>query len=171
MDTVLDAMQVDAYLRRLGVERSSERPTDEVLRELHLRHLVAVPFENLSVHLGEEIVLDEKRLVEKVVGARRGGFCYELNGAFGALLAALGFEVWPLAARVYGEGERLGVPYDHMALRVRTADGGDWLADVGFGAHSHYPLRFAERGEQTDPGGVFRIAPAAPDAAGAMRNT
>ncbi|MEU0439038.1 arylamine N-acetyltransferase [Streptomyces sp. NPDC006186] len=163
----MDAMQVDAYLRRLGVERSSERPTDEVLRELHLRHLVAVPFENLSVHLGEEIVLDEKRLVEKVVGARRGGFCYELNGAFGALLAALGFEVWPLAARVYGEGERLGVPYDHMALRVRTADGGDWLADVGFGAHSHYPLRFAERGEQTDPGGVFRIAPAAPDAAGA----
>ncbi|MBM4824668.1 arylamine N-acetyltransferase [Streptomyces actuosus] len=163
----MDSEQVDAYLRRLGVGQTPARPTDEVLRALNLRHLRTVPFENLSVHLGEEIVLDEKLLVDKVVGARRGGFCYELNGAFGALLAALGFEVSPLAARVYGEGERLGVPYDHMALRVRTADGGDWLADVGFGAHSHYPLRFAERGEQEDPGGVFRIAEAGPDAAGA----
>jgi N-hydroxyarylamine O-acetyltransferase len=162
----MESAQVDAYLRRLGVEEAPVRPTDGVLRELHLRHLVAVPFENLSVHLGQEIVLDEKLLVDKVVGAHRGGFCYELNGAFGALLAALGFEVSLLAARVYGDGERLGIPYDHLALRVRTADGGDWLADVGFGAHSHYPLAFGERGEQEEPGGVFRIVTAGPDAAG-----
>lgn len=152
----MNSSQVDAYLARLGVERP-ESPTSEVLRELHLRHLRAVPFENLSVHLGEEIVLEEKRLLDKVVGVRRGGFCYELNGAFGALLTALGFDAVPLAARVHGEEGRLGIPYDHMALRVRTADGGEWLADVGFGAHSHYPLAFLERGEQEDPGGTFRI--------------
>ncbi|MFF9812214.1 arylamine N-acetyltransferase [Streptomyces sp. NPDC014006] len=161
----MDSAQADAYLRRLGA-RFPARPTDDALRELHLRHLRTVPFENLSIHLGEEIVLEEKRLVDKVVGAKRGGFCYELNGAFGALLAVLGFEVTLLAARVYGDGERTGIPYDHLALRVRTADGGDWLADVGFGAHSHLPLRFGERGEQPDPGGVFRIAEAGPDAAG-----
>ncbi|MGW1782865.1 arylamine N-acetyltransferase family protein [Streptomyces sp. NPDC002143] len=131
-----------------------------LLRELHLRHLRTVPFENLSVHLGEEIVLEERRLVEKVVGARRGGFCYELNGAFGALLAALGFEVRLMAARVYGEEGRLGIPYDHLALLVGTADAGEWLADVGFGAHSHYPLRWGSRDEQRDPGGVFRIVEA-----------
>ncbi|MGW0943359.1 arylamine N-acetyltransferase family protein [Streptomyces sp. NPDC002623] len=131
-----------------------------MLRELHLRHLRTVPFENLSVHLGEEIVLEERRLVEKVVGARRGGFCYELNGAFGALLAALGFEVTLMAARVYGEEGRLGIPYDHLALLVGTADAGEWLADVGFGAHSHYPLRWGDRDEQRDPGGVFRIVEA-----------
>ncbi|MDX3413835.1 arylamine N-acetyltransferase [Streptomyces sp. MD20-1-1] len=160
-----DTATTDAYLRRLGVERPA-RPTPDALRELHLRHLRTVPFENLSVHLGEEIVLDEKRLLDKVVKAGRGGFCYELNGAFGALLTALGYDVTLLAARVYGDGGRLGIPYDHLALRVRTEDGGDWLADVGFGAHFHLPLAFGEREEQRDPAGVFRIAEAEPDAAG-----
>ncbi|MEU5362494.1 arylamine N-acetyltransferase [Streptomyces sp. NPDC005925] len=157
--------QVDAYLQRLGVARPA-RATADALRELHLRHLQAVPFENLSVHLGEEIVLEEQRLLDKVVAGRRGGFCYELNGAFGALLTALGFEVTLLAARVRVDEERLGIPYDHLALRVRTADGGEWLADVGFGAHSHYPLAFWDRGDQPDPCGTFRIAEAGPDRAG-----
>ncbi|MEU4032649.1 arylamine N-acetyltransferase family protein [Streptomyces collinus] len=163
----MNSAQADAYLRRLGATRP-QRPTTEALRELHLRHLRTVPFENLSIHLGEEIVLEEKRLLDKVVEGRRGGFCYELNGAFGALLTALGYEVRLLAARVHGDGGRLGIPYDYLALRVRTSDGGDWLADVGFGAHSHWPLAFAEGGEQRDPGGVFRVAQAGPDDAGVL---
>ncbi|MFB7651350.1 MULTISPECIES: arylamine N-acetyltransferase [unclassified Streptomyces] len=161
----MDSAQVDAYLRRLGAEYPAW-PTVDALRALHLLHLRTVPFENLSVHLGEEIVLEEARLLDKVVGGRRGGFCYELNGLFGGLLAALGYEVTMLAARVYGDGGRLGIPYDHMVLLVRTVDGGDWLADVGFGAHSHGPLAFGERAEQEDPGGTFRVVEAGPDAAG-----
>ncbi|GGY12012.1 arylamine N-acetyltransferase family protein [Streptomyces djakartensis] len=161
----MDSAQVDAYLRRLGAEHPAW-PTVDALRELQLRHLRTVPFENLSIHLGEEIVLEEKRLLDKVVGARRGGFCYELNGSFGALLAALGYDVMLLAGRVYGDGQRLGIPYDHLALRVRTVDGGDWLVDVGFGANSHLPLAFGDRGEQEDRAGTFRIVEARPDAAG-----
>ncbi|MFF8678153.1 arylamine N-acetyltransferase [Streptomyces sp. NPDC015237] len=161
----MDSAQVDAYLRRLGAEHPA-RPTLDALRALHLLHLRTVPFENLSVHLGEEIVLEEGRLLDKVVGGRRGGFCYELNGLFGALLAALGYKVTMLAARVYGDGGRLGIPYDHMVLLVRTVDGGEWLADVGFGAHSHGPLAFGERAEQDDTGGTFRVVEAGPDAAG-----
>ncbi|MFC7893546.1 arylamine N-acetyltransferase [Streptomyces sp. NPDC057381] len=161
----METSQVDAYLRRIGAGAPA-RPTLDALRELHLRHLRTVPFENLSVHLGEEVVLEQARLLEKIVGARRGGFCYELNGLFGALLSALGYEVTLLAARVYGDGGALGIPYDHVALLVRTVGGGDWLADVGFGAHSHGPLEFGERGEQEDPGGTFRIVAAGPDAAG-----
>ncbi|MFI8090222.1 arylamine N-acetyltransferase [Streptomyces sp. NPDC086080] len=161
----MDATRIDDYLHRLGAGQPAW-PTVDALRELHLRHLRTVPFENLSVHLGEEIVLDGKRLLDKVVEARRGGFCYELNGAFGTLLAALGYDVTLLAARVYGDGDRPGIPYDHLALRVRTVDGGDWLADVGFGAHFHLPLAFGERGEQKDPGGTFRIVEAGADAAG-----
>ncbi|MPY63170.1 arylamine N-acetyltransferase family protein [Streptomyces spongiae] len=156
----MNSAQADAYLRRIGAERPAG-PTIEVLRELHVRHLRAVPFENLSIHLGEEIVLDENALLDKVVGARRGGFCYELNGAFAALLTTLGFEVTLLAGRVFGKGDRVGIPYDHLALRVGTADGGEWLADVGFGAHSLFPLAFGERGEQEDPGGTFRVVEAA----------
>ncbi|MEU6227782.1 arylamine N-acetyltransferase [Streptomyces sp. NPDC047042] len=163
----MNSAQAAAYLRRLGVERPVS-PTLDTLRELQLRHLVSVPFENLSIHLGEEIVLAEDRLFDKVVGARRGGFCYELNGLFGALLTALGFDVTLLAARVYGDEGRLGIPYDHLALRVGTVDaeGGDWLVDVGFGAHSHRPLAFGQRGEQEDPGGTFLIVEAGPDSAG-----
>jgi N-hydroxyarylamine O-acetyltransferase len=163
----MDSAQVDAYLRRIGAQHPAW-PTGDVLRELHLRHLRTVPFENLSIHLGQRIVLEEQRLLDKVVGARRGGFCYELNGAFGALLAALGFDVTLLAARVYGKEGGAGVPYDHLALRVRTVDGGDWLADVGFGANSHYPLAFRERGEQRDPAGAFRVVEAGADAAGVL---
>ncbi|MGW0204301.1 arylamine N-acetyltransferase family protein [Streptomyces sp. NPDC003233] len=161
----MNSSQVEAYLRRIRAEHPQE-PTGRALRELQLRHLLTVPFENLSIHLGEEIVLEEGRLLDKVIGRGRGGFCYELNGAFGALLAALGYEVELLAARVYGDEGRLGIPYDHLALRVRTVEGDTWLADVGFGAHSHYPLSYAEREEQVDPGGVFRVVAAGPDAAG-----
>ncbi|MGA4846920.1 arylamine N-acetyltransferase family protein [Streptomyces sp. G5(2025)] len=148
--------QTDAYLRRIGSARPAA-PTDQALHELHLAHLRAIPFENLSVHLGEEIELTAEALVAKVVDARRGGFCYELNGAFATLLTALGFNVTLTQARVYDGTGRLGIPYDHLALRVGTRDGGDWLADVGFGAHSHLPLAFGERGEQADPGGTFRL--------------
>jgi N-hydroxyarylamine O-acetyltransferase len=140
----------DPYLARIGADRPA-RPDDDALRELHLRHLLTVPFENLSIHLGEDMVLEEDALVAKVVDRRRGGFCYELNGAFATLLTALGYDVELLAARVVVDGG-LSVPYDHMALRV-----GPWLADVGFGSHSHFPLRLDERGDQDDPGGVFRI--------------
>jgi N-hydroxyarylamine O-acetyltransferase len=141
---------VAPYLARIGAERPA-RPDDAALRELHLRHLLTVPFENLSIHLGEDIALDADALVTKVVDRRRGGFCYELNGAFATLLTALGYEVEILAARVMEDGT-LGVPYAHMALRV-----GPWLADVGFGSHTHFPIRLDERGEQKDPGGVFRV--------------
>lgn len=149
---------MDAYLRRIGATRPA-RADAAALRDLQLRHLHTVPFENLSIHLGEDIVLEEKPLLAKVVDARRGGFCYELNGAFAALLRDLGFTVTLLQARVFGPQGQLGIPYDHLALRVETADSSNsWLADVGFGDHSHYPLAFDERGDQQDPAGTFRIA-------------
>lgn len=156
----MDTEQTDAYLRRIGAARPAA-PTARALGELHLAHLRSVPFENLSVHLGEEIELTVEALVAKVVRERRGGFCYELNGAFGALLTALGFDVTPLQARVYDEEGRLGIPFDHLALLVRTQDGGQWLADIGFGAQSHLPLAYGERGEQKDPGGTFRLVESA----------
>ncbi|MFD7661440.1 arylamine N-acetyltransferase [Streptomyces sp. NPDC059788] len=153
----LDPTRTDAYLRRIGAARPAG-PDAEALRDLHLRHLRAVPFENLSVHLGEDVELRPQALVDKIVGASRGGFCYELNGAFAALLRALGYRVDLLAARVFGP-EGPGIPYDHLALRVHGGDGcdGPWLADIGFGKNSHHPLRLDSRDEQADPAGVFRI--------------
>jgi N-hydroxyarylamine O-acetyltransferase len=148
--------QLNAYLARIGATRPPQADA-ATLRELQRRHLLTVPFENLSIHLGEPIVLDPGALVDKLVHRRRGGFCYELNGAFATLLAALGFQVTLLAARVFG-ANGLGPPFDHLALRVDLDRSRSWLVDVGFGRHSHYPLRLDTRTDQADPGGTFRLA-------------
>jgi N-hydroxyarylamine O-acetyltransferase len=149
--------RVTDYLARLGVE-DRLAPTLEHLRHLHVAHLERVPFENLSVTLAEDIVLDHEALVTKVVDRGRGGFCYELNGAFAALLSALGFGVTMLEARVVG-ATGLGPPYDHMALRVEVPGAEDepWLVDVGFGDSFRLPLRLAVDLDQVDPAGTFRI--------------
>ncbi|MEU5151278.1 arylamine N-acetyltransferase family protein [Streptomyces yangpuensis] len=158
---LLDDARTDAYLRRLGAVRPGGAGAAS-LRELHLLHLRTVPFENLAIHLGEEIALTRDALFDKIVIAGRGGICYELNGAFAELLGALGHRVELLQARVYGKHGEVGIPYDHLALRVD----GRWLADVGFGEHSAYPLDLDEPGEQKDPGGVFLVRAAADGAEG-----
>jgi N-hydroxyarylamine O-acetyltransferase len=166
----MNSIELAAYLGRIdarhpGVAGSADGAgSAAALHALHRAHLMTVPFENLSIHLGEPISLADGDLIDKIVTRRRGGFCYELNGAFALLLGALGFDVRLLAARVFGSAQlgRLGPPFDHLALLVHTADGdGPWLADVGFGSHSVYPLRFAERQQQDDPGGRFRLADSA----------
>ena len=156
----MDAAALTAYLDRIGARRPAVLDA-AALGALHLAHQRTVPFENLSIHLGEPISLDEAGLIAKIVTRRRGGFCYELNGAFALLLEGLGAQVTRAAARVYdGEG-RLGPLFDHLALVVRLPDGsGPWLADVGFGAHSSYPLRYDGRDAQDDPGGRFVLADA-----------
>ena len=156
----MDAGTLTAYLDRIGAGRPTVLDAAG-LAALHLAHQTAVPFENLSIHLGEPISLDEVGLMAKIVTRRRGGFCYELNGAFALLLEALGAQVSRLAARVYDGQGRLSPPFDHLALVVRPPDGsGPWLADVGFGAHSSYPLHLDGRDAQDDPGGRFVLADA-----------
>lgn len=145
--------QLEAYLARIGAERPAKADA-ESLRELQQRHLYAVPFENLSIHLGERISLDEGALLDKIVGRRRGGFCYELNGAFAGLLRALGFDVTLLAAKVCMPDGRLGPPFDHLVLRVDLDE--PWLADVGFGAHARVPLRISPE-PQEDVEGTFSV--------------
>lgn len=140
-----DLPDVDAYLARFGAS------ADMSIAELQRAHLLAVPFENLSIHLGEPISLEPDRLYDKLVTRRRGGFCYELNGLFGLLLLELGHPVELLAARVRSDAG-WGPPLDHLVLRVRQT-----LVDVGFGAHSTFPLRLDTEDTQDDPGGSFRI--------------
>jgi N-hydroxyarylamine O-acetyltransferase len=155
----MDRQTVLAYLNRVGAAAPTVCDA-AALRTLHRAHQLTVPFENLSIHLGEPVSLDEPDLIDKIVHRRRGGFCYELNGAFALLLEALGAQVTRVAARVYGEAG-LGPPFDHLALIVRPADGsGPWLADVGFGSHSDYPLLAEARDDQDDPAGRFRLADA-----------
>src|SRR2546427_3680912 len=107
------------YLKRIGAERPAA-PTPEALRGLHARHQLAVPFENLSIHLGEPIALDEDSLFDKIVLRRRGGFCYELNGALGCLITALGFSGSYPAPGVFREDGATSPPFHHNGLGVEA---------------------------------------------------
>ncbi len=147
-------LDVRSYIARINYSGPTS-PTIETLRALHRAHLLAVPFENLDIELGRKIVVDEDVTVRKVVELRRGGFCYELNGAFAALLRALGYRVTLLSARVAREGGGEGPEFDHLTLRVDLEQ--PWLADVGFGESFLEPLRMQAELKQHDPAGVFRL--------------
>lgn len=147
-------LNIEAYLERINYHGPTT-PSAETLRALHVAHLRSVPFENLSIHAGEPIVLNDEALFGKIVGRRRGGFCYEANGLFAALLRALGFKVSMLSAEVAREDGSYSPPFDHMALMVTLEQ--PWLADVGFGDSFLEPLLLDEDGEQLQPPDAFRI--------------
>ena len=148
-------METDAYLQRIKYG-GDVQPTEATLRALHRAHLFTVPFENLDISLGREIICDEARILRKIVDEHRGGFCYELNGAFAGLLRALGFRVTLLSARVTSEEGTRGPEFDHLVLRVDLEE--PWLADVGFGECFIEPLRLDSRAEQSQEGRVYRLA-------------
>ena len=145
---------VDAYLKRMGYA-GPLKPNSNLLRDLHRAHLFAVPFENLDIAFGRKIICDEDAFLRKIIERHRGGFCYELNGAFAALLRSLGFQVSLLSARVPREDGSLSPEFDHLTLRVDLEE--PWLADVGFGDCFLEPLRFATGFEQLQGGRKYRI--------------
>ena len=147
-------LNIAAYLRRIAYH-GPLAPTVETLRALHLAHMRAVPFENLDVYGQTDIALDADRLFDKIVRRRRGGFCYELNGLFGELLRALGFDVTMLAAQVANDHGGFGPEFDHLLLLVTLEE--RWLADVGFGDSFQEPLRLDDPGEQAQVSGVYRL--------------
>lgn len=147
-------MNVLSYLARIGYSGPTE-PTADVLRQIHRAHMLSVPFENLNIALGREIVLNTDAFIHKLVEERRGGFCYELNGGFAALLEALGFKVTLLSARIPRQDGTETPEFDHLTLRVDLEE--PWLADVGFGDFLLDPLRLQVGLEQKQDAGVFRI--------------
>ncbi len=154
-------MDTSAYLARIGIVPPVQASA-EGLRQLQIAHLMAVPFENLDIDLGRAIVLDEAAFFDKVVRHRRGGFCYELNGLFAALLRHLGFGVSLLSARVARATGGFGPEYDHLTLRVEFPGAEPRrLVDVGFGDCFREPLLFDDPGEQIastcDNGRVYQL--------------
>jgi N-hydroxyarylamine O-acetyltransferase len=139
--------QLARYLERIG-HGWHVRPKLPTLRSLHRAHVTAIPFENLDVQLGLTPSLDTDAIFDKVVERRRGGWCYEMNGLFGAALQAIGFDVTRVSCGVMrqdGGEERMGT---HLALLVEC--GGPWLCDVGFGGSLLEPLPLAAGERQDD---------------------
>jgi N-hydroxyarylamine O-acetyltransferase len=137
-----DVTDVDAgrYLRRIGLDVQVGPPTVELLAALQAAHLVTVPFENLHVFHRRGPRTDIGWSYAKVVEQRRGGWCFELNGAFGALLARLGFAVDHVSCQVWDPPPLgWGPAFDHLACVV-SLDGERWFVDVGFGDNCLVPL-------------------------------
>ncbi len=140
-------MNVQQYLER--IRYTGALATDvATLVALCTSHVQHIPFEDLDIQAGVPIVLDTERFYDKVVLKNRGGYCYELNGLFCALLGHLGFEVHMLSARV-ANGKEYSPEYDHMCLAV-ILEGKRWLVDVGFGDFSLRPLEIGNHEVQDD---------------------
>ena len=146
-------LQIHRYLARIGLDGRPPGPPEAQLAALQRAHLWHIPFENLDIHLNRPIQLNVDRILEKILQGR-GGFCYELNGAFAALLEGLGFTVHRLEARV-GPADGPQTPFDHLCLRVSLNEA--WLVDVGFGACFAEPLPVKLGVNLVDPNGTYRF--------------
>lgn len=133
-------LQLNAYLDRIGYG-GPLRPDFDTLRALHRAHLLAIPYENLDIHLGRRLSLDETQIFTKLVGARRGGWCYEMNGLFAWALRQIGFRVRLLAGTVSRATLGDAAEGNHLVLLVELDR--PYLADVGFGNGFLEPLPLA----------------------------
>jgi N-hydroxyarylamine O-acetyltransferase len=151
------SLDLDAYFRRIG-HTGPAAPTLATLQALQARHPLAIPFENLDAFAGVPVRLDLESLQRKLVASRRGGYCFEQNTLFAAVLERLGFAVTALAARVVWERPADEVrARSHMLVLVELKEG-DYLCDVGFGGLTPTaPLRLDANIEQGTPHETFRV--------------
>jgi N-hydroxyarylamine O-acetyltransferase len=123
-------MDINAYLKRIDY-KGSLGASKETLYALHRQHLLNIPYENLDIHLGRRLELNEEHIFQKIVTGKRGGWCYEMNGLFAWVLRELGFDVTYLSGAVNRDTVGAEAKGNHLVLLVRLEQ--PYLADVGFG--------------------------------------
>lgn len=150
-------ISLNAYFKRIGYE-GDRTATLDTLRRLHELHPQALAFENLNPLLRIPVLLDTESLVQKLVQNKRGGYCFEQNLLFKAVLEALGFNVKGLAARIlWNVPEGRITPRSHMLLLVEV-EGNPYIADVGFGGLTlTAPLQLEPDTVQETPHEPFRL--------------
>jgi len=135
--TPLSNEELNRYYARVGYD-GVRAPTLETLAAIHRAHLLAIPYENLDIHLGRPLSLDRSAMFAKLVEARRGGWCYEMNGLFGSVLASMGFDVRHVSGAV-DRATRGNDALDNHLVLIVTLDR-LWIVDVGFGDGFLEPL-------------------------------
>ncbi|MFW0788160.1 arylamine N-acetyltransferase family protein [Gordonia sp. CPCC 205333] len=153
-----DELDLDAYLERIGYA-GNRAPTQATLAALHRAHTTSIPFENLEIILGRQIVLDLKALQHKMIRQRRGGYCFEHVALFAASLERLGFGFTALSGRVM-LGAKTIRPRTHALLVVEFDDGGRWLCDVGFGRGPLEPIELIAGNEVDHDGWRLKLSTA-----------
>jgi N-hydroxyarylamine O-acetyltransferase len=134
-------MDLKAFLKRINYTGVLE-PTLETLCGIHRQHLLTIPYENLDIHIGRKLELNEVSFFEKLVTHKRGGWCYEMNGLLAWILRELGFEVQYLSGTVGREEKGDSAEGNHLVLLVKLER--PYLVDVGFGDGILEPLPLQE---------------------------
>lgn len=132
-------IDVANYAQRIGLDPATVTSADyETLSRLVAAHVKTVPFETLAVAgdpygvwPADGVSLDPAVCYRKVVERRRGGFCYELNGLFGQLLDALGYDATRVASMMLGDDGDPSPPANHLAHVVELDR--RYVIDVGMG--------------------------------------
>ncbi|MET8824601.1 arylamine N-acetyltransferase [Streptomyces sp. NPDC004610] len=153
-----DRLDLGAYLARCGYH-GPVAPTTEALRLLHRAHMSTFTFENVDIALGRPVSLALDDVARKLVGAGRGGYCYETNLLFAAALDRFGFAVTRLLSRIReGSGRRRFRSHTSLLVRARDEPGTVWLADPGYGyAGLIEPLPLREGATQDIAGWRWRL--------------
>ena len=142
-------------LRRIGVDHL---PTADVdgLHLVHRAFVSTIPYEDLTVQLGESVALDAHDLVQRMLHGGRGGYCFEANTVLQVVLETLGFAVQRREGIVsHRDAHCDGELTNHMALVVHTPDRRCFIAEAGLGEGPLDPLPLAEG---TVTAGAFELS-------------
>lgn len=135
---------VQAYLERIGLAQPVNADLAG-LNQLIRAQLTHVPFEALDVWgAGACPSLELNDLTQKIVANRRGGYCFELNTLFRALLNSLGFDVYQVIASLVDENG-VAAPPAHNGIICKIKDQ-KYFIDVGFGGPVPFSAMALEEG-------------------------
>lgn len=149
-------MNLEEYFQRICFHSSCHKVDLATLKLIHKLHIMSIPFENLSIHCGERIVMDLEVIFSKIVRSSRGGWCLESNYLFGWVLREMGFDATALGSRVFNSLISDFGPVNHLIHQV-VIDGKAYIADVSFGVSSQIrePLELISGKDQAQEAGVF----------------
>ncbi|CAJ1048776.1 arylamine N-acetyltransferase%2C pineal gland isozyme NAT-10-like [Xyrichtys novacula] len=152
-------MNLEEYFRRIDFHGFFSKPDLETLKMVHKQHVMTVPFENLSMHCGERMVLDLEVTYNKIVRSNRGGWCLENNQLFGWVLREMGYDCTSLISRVFMTSRKDYSPIESHLIHKVVIDGKAYIADVSYGTSSQLrePLELISGKDQPQASGVFRL--------------
>ncbi|KAJ8407834.1 hypothetical protein AAFF_G00268780 [Aldrovandia affinis] len=152
-------MNLESYFERIGFKGPFDKADLETLKNVHMQHVLCIPFENLSLHCGESNTLDLESIYTKIVRSNRGGWCCENNLLFSWVLKEMGYTYTTLGSRVFNSLKNEFNPAESHLINKVTIDGKAYIADVSFGVSSQiwHPLELISGKDQPQLPGVFRL--------------
>ncbi|KAM7406448.1 hypothetical protein PAMP_000823 [Pampus punctatissimus] len=152
-------MNLEEYFKRIGFQGSYDKLDLATLTSIHTKHVMSIPFENLSIHCGERNIMDLEIIFNKIVRSNRGGWCLENNFLFGWVLREMGYDATMLGARVFNSIINNFVPRESHLIHKVVIDGEAYITDVSFGVSCQVlePLELISGKDQRQAPGVFRL--------------